>query len=278
MRLADRATPAAMRGRDTLAATPMTMPFDATGASFSRRARRLALGAALPAVLAGAGIARADDKQACVAAYRQAQISRNAGELVVARTQLRLCAREECPAIIKQDCVPWLDEVERAIPSIVAHAKDASGNDLDEVTIQVDDEAATRRAGQTIELNPGTHVLRFEAQGLTPVVRRLTLRGGEKQQSMLIRFGAASPPSSQAPAETPTDGGATSPVAWVFTGIGVLGGAGFATLGLMGNAKKSDLEACKPNCSSQDVGAVKLDYVLADVSLLAGIIKIPPSV
>jgi len=46
--------------------------------------------------------AHADEKLACVAAADAAQQQRSAGKLRQARASLHICAREVCPAIVKE--------------------------------------------------------------------------------------------------------------------------------------------------------------------------------
>ena len=62
--------------------------------------------------------ALADDKAACLSASQQAQNLRDAHKLVEARAQLRVCARKECPAVVQRDCLTWLGEVERSLPTV----------------------------------------------------------------------------------------------------------------------------------------------------------------
>ena len=58
--------------------------------------------------------------------------------LLEERVQLLICAAEQCPADVRKDCVQRMDEVNRAIPSIVFEVKDGSGNDLSNVKVTMD--------------------------------------------------------------------------------------------------------------------------------------------
>ena len=58
----------------------------------------------------------------------------------------------------------------------------------------------------------------------------------------------------------------------------MLGGAGIAALGSFaffaasGRSRESELQkSCKPHCSDADARSVKTKYLIADVSLLAGL-------
>src|SRR5580658_5011355 len=93
---------------------------------------------ALFASLTVAPVARADEKQACNDAYRQAQVLRNDHKLVEAREQLRICGGAACPGFIVKDCSDWLKADESRTPSVVLAAKNAAGADLIDVKVTMD--------------------------------------------------------------------------------------------------------------------------------------------
>ena len=108
-------------------------------------------GASLAVLLAAglAGPARADEplpssaapavsKDECIAAYRNAQVLRLSGKLVESLAQLSTCARSECPQVLRNDCVPWLGEVTRSVPSVVFQARTERG-DEEEVRVLLDE-------------------------------------------------------------------------------------------------------------------------------------------
>jgi hypothetical protein len=231
------------------------------------------------AVIAGGGLAHADEKGACVDAYKEAQVRRNAGALRQAREALLVCSRDACPAIVKSDCVPWLGEVTRGIASIAVDAVGADGKPIDDVTVSADGELlASRLDGRAIDVDPGERVLRFESAGAPPVELRVLLKHGERDHPVRVTFAGTSgpPPSDRLPHEAAADARPIPTSALVFGGVGVLGVAGFALFGLAGNAKKSDLDAsgCYPACSPSDVSTGKTDYIVADVSLGVGVVSL----
>src|SRR5580704_15746858 len=79
--------------------------------------------------------ALAADKAACLDASSQAQTLRDAHQLVEARDQLRICARQICPAVVQADCATWLDAVEKSLPTVVLTAKDGRGGDVINVKV-----------------------------------------------------------------------------------------------------------------------------------------------
>ena len=89
---------------------------------------RLAAVLVASAVMLSPELARADVTRAqCVEAYERAQYMRRESKLRGAREALLVCAQDSCPAATRGDCVPWLAEVERALPTIVIAARDERG-------------------------------------------------------------------------------------------------------------------------------------------------------
>src|SRR5687768_450132 len=87
-------------------------------------------------VLGFATSARADG-DACIAAYEQAQQLRKSGKLVDAEQRARECADTQCPAILRRDCVPWLDEIRASTPSLVVTVVGKDGCDLTAARVSV---------------------------------------------------------------------------------------------------------------------------------------------
>src|SRR5690349_12130436 len=93
----------------------------------------------LAVLLAIASPSRAEDeKVACVSASEQGQQLRDHAKLVDARDKFVQCARDECPSVVRKDCVQWLSEVTNSLPSVVLSAKDDAGQDVLEVRVTVD--------------------------------------------------------------------------------------------------------------------------------------------
>src|SRR5688500_777533 len=65
----------------------------------------------------------AESKKACIVQHEAAQTFRRSGKILEARDAALVCSRDECPAVIRTDCGDWLDEVTKAIPSLVIRVK-----------------------------------------------------------------------------------------------------------------------------------------------------------
>jgi hypothetical protein len=144
------------------------------------RIRRVGLALPLTATLLFAPSLRASepiDKVACARSYEQGQRLRRSHELRAAREELLSCARVECPAALRRECTQWAGEVEAATPTIVVGARNADGRPVTDLRIRIDGEPIGEQAGQApIALDPGSHVVRFEASGAPAIEERVTLR------------------------------------------------------------------------------------------------------
>ncbi len=215
-----------------------------------RRAAPLAVALACLAHPAAAG----DEKAACLAASEKAQQLRNQGKLSAAREQLQICNRSECPALVRQDCATWMNEILVAAPSVVCDAKDGRGKDLVDVKVSIDGvKVADQIDGKAIVIDPGLHVFRFEAPNLAPVEERVVVKQGEKNRIVTATF--AAPPETAAPPPTPPDPGrrdegSGTRTAFTIASIGAfgLGGVGLVTGGILGLSANRDINDLKDTC------------------------------
>jgi hypothetical protein len=208
--------------------------------------------------------ASAQTKQECVNAYTEAQVLRTKGKLREAKKALAICVEEACPQTLRKDCVPWLGEVEKALPSVVVEVSDDHGAAIAGARVTVDDQAAF--SGQVTRVDPGDHAVSIEAAGYEPHQERVQLSAGDTRT---VRVQLHALPTT--PVAAPKS---VVPIApFVVTGLGLVGVGLFAGFGLAGNGIKSDLDAqgCKPNCPVARVDAIKTDYVVADVALGVGL-------
>src|SRR5215470_13760868 len=119
---------------------------------------------ALVALLAADG--RADDTDACLAAYERSQELRKEGKFRASRDKLLECVRASCPSLVKKDCSRWIAELEPATPTVIVNARDALGKDMVEVRVLVDGAVLLERLdGKSHEVDPGVHVFRYEGEG-----------------------------------------------------------------------------------------------------------------
>ena len=210
------------------------------------------------------------DKDVCINAYEQTQTLRKDGKLVLARQQATVCSKDNCPAILAKDCTKWTSELDAQTPTILVEAKNASGGDVTDVRVKVDNVAVIEKLdGKPIPVDPGSRTLHFESDGYAPVEKTVTLKENEKGHKVSFVFAAAAATSAK-----PDDGGARPiPTAvWVFGGVAVAAFATSAIFTIDGLGKKSDLDACKPHCNADDVDSMNARFTFADVALGAGVV------
>src|SRR3954470_3608518 len=78
-----------------------------------------------------------DPKVKCANAYEQAQRTRKKGELRASQANLLVCTDPVCPAVLRDECLRWADEVERAMPTVVFAVRDPAGQDVTDVRVLV---------------------------------------------------------------------------------------------------------------------------------------------
>jgi hypothetical protein len=240
--------------------------------------------------------AKADDKAACLDASSQGQTLRDAHKLVEAREQLRVCARASCPGVIQKDCTMWLDDVEKALPTVVFSARDATGNDLSNVRVSENGKVlATSLDGVAIPMNPGPHTLRFELPDGKSIAHQAVVREGNKAIAVTATFPKGSEAAAVAATPALTGGTATSgeamrPVsttdttsisrpggrpsrtgAYIAGGVGLAGVVVGSITGLMAMSKKhtADQNCTGSECNAAGADAGKSGKSIATVSTVA---------
>lgn len=255
----------------------------------------IAWAGALTVVVASAAAAppsRGGSKAACISESEAAQKLRREGKLRSAREQLLLCARSECPVVVRQDCAQWLNEVVASTPSIVVAARDATGKETLNVKVTIDGEIALQKLdGKAMTLDPGVHAFKYEAEDGTVVEEEVGIREGEKNRVLTVTFqkpGApvdapVAPPAAAGPAIPPAPRSTTTvttkpgvPVgAFVFGGLAVVG-AGVGTFMLVSaSSDASNLRStCAPSCSHSEVNSARNKALIADVAFGAGAVSL----
>jgi hypothetical protein len=214
--------------------------------------------------------ARADepDRAACVQAYVDAQAVRKAGELLHARGQLELCSKPSCPGMVQRDCSTWLEEVNRALPTVVLVVRDEKGRDRLDATATADG-VPVALDGHPVALDPGPHTVLVRAQGARVQEQRFVLAEGEHDRSVVVVLarGAAEPPAEGVRGETSRSVPAAS---WV------LGGAAVVSLGVFGyfaarGASDRATFGCDRGCGSADYNQVNREFWAGDAALGIGL-------
>ena len=243
-----------------------------------------ALALAVAATWLAPAVARADEKQACIAASEDAQQLRIDGKLLAARKRLLECARPECPAIVRQDCAQWMADVVASTPSVVLGARDAQGRDVLAVRATMDGAPlADRLDGRPVPVDPGVHLFRFEstsAPGVTADVQVL-VRSGERNREVTVTLlapgGAAAPTAAPAPEQAGGDAGGSGvpALAWVFGGVAV---AALGTALAFDVAQALDYDhlssTCAGHCPSDQVDHVGTERWIAGAAAGVGALSL----
>jgi len=204
-------------------------------------------------------------KKECLTQHEQSQVLKQASKLKAARESLLTCSRDVCPSFIRADCVEWLGQLDRSIPSVVPTAK-VNKRDETNVRVTVDGQlAATRLDGKPIELDPGVHTFKFELAPWPAVEQQILVAEGEKNRTVAVQFGKS---DDDKEAEIPTYRPFPT-IDYVLGGAAVVGIGTFAAFGSIGMSGRKDLQnTCQPFCSSSDVSSkVKSKFLIADIGL-----------
>ena len=217
--------------------------------------------------------ARADETEACVAAYEKAQELRIEKRLRAAREQLVVCSQTACPKAARDDCAQWLGEIDLTLPSIVVSARRAGR--VVPARVFVDGaEIAGEAAARPIQVDPGAHTVRVEPADGIGGEARVELEAGDVARAVAIDLPA--PPAS--PALPPPTAPARSTIptgAWIAGAVGAVALGGFAYFGLSGRSKSLDLQdTCYPRCADADVRSANAKLLVADVSLGVAIVAV----
>jgi hypothetical protein len=216
----------------------------------------------------------------CGAAYVETQRARRDGRLLDAPGAAVACGQDACTPTMRVDCGRWLEEIERALPSIVVDARGVAGRELQAVRVSSGDRTlATRLDGRAIVLDPGRHAIRVESQGRERTVPVL-MREGEKFRMVIVDFEEAAPgarANAPEPAPLPERPGAfaqtprwVDPLGYALTGVALVALSVTGVLAVSGYAEEQSLrKGCgrTRSCARGDVAAVERLYRGADLSL-----------
>ena len=233
----------------------------------------------------------APDEPACVAAFDRGQDHHAAGRLLAARDDFAVCSRSSCPSFINNKCVPWLAQVQKAMPTIVIVAHDPEGAQISAVRVSVDGTLlAATLDGRDLEVDPGEHEILFEHEGAQPVTQTVLVQQGVKNRFVEVIFEPvpiqlADPEAPTAHVATPRpppqprvvdaelrDEGAISP--WFYVGLG-LAGAGVTVGAIAGGVAASEhasleTECAAGSCSADDIAAAERIAHVSTVGFVAG--------
>ena len=214
-------------------------------------------------------------KAACLSNYEEAQLARRERRLLASRAALRICSGVACPSAVRADCVDWLDQVSRSLPSVVVTAR-ARGADVLAVKVFIDGKlAAERLTGFALEVDPGLHKFRFESPPWPVIEREVLASEGVKDRHIDVEFAPPLPTAAQASTHAEPKPFRLERSDYVFGGIAL---AGFATLAYFGGTGLYEAHqyetTCKPYCSASDVDALRTRLMIADIGMAVGIVAL----
>src|SRR5215471_7232207 len=156
----------------------------------------------LTAVLVTESKARADIA-ACVEAHKSGQRAKIDGHLRRAAQIFTTCGADpSCPTVLRSDCNRFLDDTNRAIPTVIFAVTEDDARDVTDVKVYADQELiASSLNGRPVELDPGPHHIKFVLPRGQVVTQDLLIRESEKDR--LIRVNVQSPRPAAPPAVPP---------------------------------------------------------------------------
>ena len=235
----------------------------------------------IAAALATLGIHRPaiaeDERSACATIAEQAQELRKEHKLRDAQQKFLICAQPNCPVVVRADCMQWLSDVDKALPSVVIRASGPSNNELIAVHTWVDGAVFSDKLdGLARSVDPGIHNFRFEADGMSPVEQQIVIREGENRRMLVVQFN----PIPSVPSDsTFFDSSQARPLPVlpvVFGGVGLVALGSFAYFGINGRGEAADLASgcgATKTCSDAQIDHVRRKLQLADISLAVSLVS-----
>jgi hypothetical protein len=218
-------------------------------------------------VLAGTGAAHADPtKDECIEADESAQALRTQARLREAEERLSLCVASTCPAPVRNDCTERLNEVQKAVPTVVFDVRSSSGDAIGAARVRMDGAVlAGKLDGTAVAVDPGKHAFAFEADGYAPLEVPFTvLEGGKLQRVDAVMSSAAH--------RTPV----ARSVSYVALGVGAVGVVVGGVFGFRAMLDKAALDgACMggacPARSQHDIDALRADGTVSNIGFEVGL-------
>ncbi len=233
--------------------------------------------------------ARADvTRQQCVESYDRAQYLKKESKLRDARAVLLVCASDACPTAVRNDCVPWLAEVEAATPTISVGVRDDQGKDVTGARVSIDGVAQPDAAdGRAVPVDPGKHTIHVETSDGRAADEAIVARASEKNRlvTIVLKTGAASAagatdaahpaPETPSPAPAPAAEGRSIALPLGLTVVGAAGlGAAFV-FGFSAKGEANDLRSsCAPACKDSDLDPVRAKLLYSDIGLGIGVVAL----
>jgi hypothetical protein len=139
------------------------------------------------ALLFFTNVASADVTDQCLAASEAGQDAKLKGRLVVARGKLAECSAATCPQMVRDDCTKWLAEVDKRLPTLLFYVTTPHGDELRNVEVRSDGSLLVAGLdGRAVAVEPGTHLMRFEAPGRLVHIEKIEIVEGVQLRKVPI--------------------------------------------------------------------------------------------
>lgn len=217
----------------------------------------------------------------CLDNHTEGQQLRRDGKLIESRDAFRQCSATQCPSEIIRDCLGWMEEIDKQIPS-VSFAVTADGVNRADAQVFIDDLLVLDKlSGRAIPVNPGPHRVRVVLPPFAPFEEQVVFTEGDKFRMVDVEFAS----SRATPDPLTTTTGAAAPEAekarpvpvatYVFGGLGIAAALSGGAWGISNVALRSDMEAkCSPNCSDRSIDVLKQRALIADISWGVSIVSL----
>jgi hypothetical protein len=232
------------------------------------------------------------DPKACITTHATGQREAKAGHLRLATQLFTQCGSDEsCPNQLRQECAELLQTVQQTVPSVIFAVLDEKGDDISAVKVFSTDELiADGLDGRAVQVDPGKHRFRFLLPWGAVLSSDVLIREGEKNRLIQVKLGDEAAPAESKPVTTePPPAQVQAPpansqpavrskppvAAWILGGTAVAALGVGTTFAIVGSSKKSDINACSPNCGSDmhsTYDALKRDYLIADIGFAIGVV------
>lgn len=217
----------------------------------------------------GTTTAHADERAECARAYEQSQRLQQRGENGKALAAAERCAQPTCPALLAEECKPWVAQIKKQLARLEVHVIGPDGCSARDAAIEIDRVKHAQSAALFVD--PGIHEVRV-VDTATKRIADKTINATTGEVHVVELGFAPAGAVCTAPGESAARG-----VPKVAVGLGIAGGALLLTgvvLGVIGAVKRSDLDACKPGCSNDDIDGARTFFVAGDVIGAVGIVTL----
>jgi hypothetical protein len=216
-------------------------------------------------------------KPQCISTNEEGQDLRHAGKLHEAAERFKACSTVTCPTALRADCATRLEDVQRAMPTIIVEAKDSRGVRVTDVMVTIDGAPLTDHLDGTVLLvDPGRHHLAFKRRGESGVQRDWVFHEGEKERHESITLASAPSPRGESANENPGPPTAAY-AALIVAGAALIGGGIFTGLAIYEKnlcPNDSGQLHCPAGISDQENDAtVRRDSIVAGVAYGAAIVS-----